>query len=525
MNNLSQLWQSTEELIAQGNYENAIAELNKIKKYSNILQPEELIELKKTFIETYEKNGNLNKAILLCRSLVYTNDRELKRWVQDKLKALNNLALSSELIGSEEYRNYPTVSDNNIEISIKTVQEFKEFARENILETLIIFEKRRTIAIISIIIATIIFLIAIYYILQGFSLFKYILSDDMKFGYQYGFKLLILLIISLIFTVGCWIAFIQATIFFYSNGFRRKVIEPILSFIAPRNQLLYLQKVNIGNRMYFNIPLINISVNNSNFFAQSSEVPYYIEQEDYVQGKINNVNLCWSKASIQKFVGYDWLGIVNSLDIIDRQLGITNPLLKILVKLLSLPIKIFILLLIPLAFLSSIFHPIILNHFLNHFKSQLSLGKKTIFYGLFFEANFPKNFRGQTLLISNNFRDKVNDFRQSNESLVKLEDPEFNRIFCVYSTNQIEARYILSTNLMRTLVDFYHQVKRPIKISFNQGKIYIAIAYDYDIFEPRLFQSMLSFAPLQEYFETLQFMLSITQKLNLNRQIWGKISN
>ena len=519
MNDLLQIWQATEELIAQGNYHDAIAELNKIKKYSSHLQPEELVRLKKTFIKLYEKNGKINQAKLLCNSLSHTNNQELKRWVKDKLESLNNSVLSSESISHQKSNNSSEVTDNNLDISAKTVQDFKEFARDNILETLRIFEKKRTVAIISIIVATIIFLVTIYYILQGVKLFEYIPSYNIKF------KLLIVIIIGLIFTTGCWITFIQSTIFFYSNGFRRKVIEPILYFISPCYQLVYFHKANTRNMMYSNRPLINVSINNSNLFSQDSEVPYYIEQEDCVQGKINDVHISWSKVSIAKIAGYDYLGIVKSLDIIDRQLGITNNILKILVQLLLLPIKSFVLLLIPFVFLLSIISPVIFNHVLNHFKSQLTLGKKVTFNGLFFEASFPKNFRGQTFLMTNNLISiKLHDFGQSDKDLVRLEDREFNRIFSVYSTDQVEARYILSTNLMRSLIDFYYKVKKPIKISFNQGNIYIAIAYDYDIFEPRLFKSMLSFAPLKEYFETLQFMLNIVQELNLNRQIWGQFS-
>ena len=514
------MWKYTEELIAQGNYQGAIAELNKIKKYSSNLRPEELIRLKKKFIEVYEKDGKINQAKLLCNSLSHTNNQKLKIWAQDKLESLNNSVPDSESISHQESSNCSAFSDKNINISAKTIQDFKEFARENILETLRIFEKRRTVAIISIIVATIIFMIAIYYISQGLRLFEHIPNYNIKF------KLLIIIIIGLIFTIGYWIAFIQSTIFFYSNGFRRKVIEPILDFISPCRQLVYLHKANTSNIMDFNIPLINVSVNNSNLFGQNSETPYYIEQEDCVYGKINGVNIVWSKVSIEKIAGYDYLGIVKSLNTIDKQLGITNNILKILVGLLLLPVKLFVLLLIPLIFLFSMINPTILNHFLNHFKSQLSLGKKAIFNGLFFEASFPKNFRGQTFLTTNNLISaKFHNFGQSDKSLVRLEDLKFNRIFSVYSTDQIEARYILSTKLMRYLVDFYYKFQRPMKMSFNQGNIYIAIAYDYDIFEPRLFKSMLSFAPLKEYFETLQFMLNIAQELNLNRQIWGREEN
>jgi tetratricopeptide (TPR) repeat protein len=51
---------------------------------------------------------------------------------------------------------------------------------------------------------------------------------------------------------------------------------------------------------------------------------------------------------------------------------------------------------------------------------------------------------------------------------------------------------------------------------------YIAIAYDYNLFEPKLFESMLSFKPLKEYFENFQLMIGVVEDLKLNRSIWSK---
>jgi Protein of unknown function (DUF3137) len=50
----------------------------------------------------------------------------------------------------------------------------------------------------------------------------------------------------------------------------------------------------------------------------------------------------------------------------------------------------------------------------------------------------------------------------------------------------------------------------------------VAIAYEEDLFEPKLFKSMLDLRPMQEYFEILQLMLGIVDDLNLNQRIWTK---
>ncbi|WP_242049201.1 DUF3137 domain-containing protein [Aulosira sp. FACHB-615] len=75
---------------------------------------------------------------------------------------------------------------------------------------------------------------------------------------------------------------------------------------------------------------------------------------------------------------------------------------------------------------------------------------------------------------------------------------------------------------MTKLVQFRKRAKKNIYVSFVQNMIYIAIEYADDIFEPKLFKKMLSFAPMREYFETINLMLDIVEDLNLNRHIWGK---
>jgi hypothetical protein len=111
--------------------------------------------------------------------------------------------------------------------------------------------------------------------------------------------------------------------------------------------------------------------------------------------------------------------------------------------------------------------------------------------------------------------------KQHANELIKLEDPEFERLFAVYGTDQIEARYILSTSLMQRLVELQKKVQRELRVSFVDDNVYIAISSkNKNLFEPRIFRSLVNFQPILEYFETLQMMIGIVEDLNLNRRIW-----
>ena len=153
----------------------------------------------------------------------------------------------------------------------------------------------------------------------------------------------------------------------------------------------------------------------------------------------------------------------------------------------------------------------------------------TIFKGLFFIADFSKHFKGKTFILP----DKAERFlgglgamfqswNKTRGQLIKLEDPEFEKYFVVYGSDQIEARYILSTSLMKRIVDFKKKTGKSIYFSFIATKIFVAIPYRRNLFEPRIFRTILDFTPIQQYFEDLQLAVGIVDDLNLNTRIWGK---
>ncbi len=153
-----------------------------------------------------------------------------------------------------------------------------------------------------------------------------------------------------------------------------------------------------------------------------------------------------------------------------------------------------------------------------------------IFEGLFFVADFNKHFNGKTIVLPDtaerifgHIGKMFQSWNITRAELIKLEDIEFEELFAVYGDDQVEARYILSTSLMKRIVDFKEKSNRPIYLSFVGSKIYVAISCNKSLFEPRgVFKTILDFSLIQEYFEDLTLATGLVEDLNLNTRIWSK---
>jgi uncharacterized protein DUF3137 len=152
-----------------------------------------------------------------------------------------------------------------------------------------------------------------------------------------------------------------------------------------------------------------------------------------------------------------------------------------------------------------------------------------VFKGLFFIGDFHKEFLGETFILPDLSEKHIGYLSQVFQSLnkyhgqlVKLEDPEFERQFAVYSSDQIESRYILSTSLIKRITDFQRKANKKILLSFVGSKIFMAVPYDKNLFEPRVNKTLLDYNTIERYFEDLQLMIGIVEDLNLNTRIWDK---
>ncbi|MBN1158215.1 MAG: DUF3137 domain-containing protein [Bacteroidales bacterium] len=165
--------------------------------------------------------------------------------------------------------------------------------------------------------------------------------------------------------------------------------------------------------------------------------------------------------------------------------------------------------------------------------SGSSSGKKEdysiIFKGLFIIADFNKHFRTQTVVLPDTAERLFGKFGQTLQSiapvrgdLIRLEDPVFEKEFCVYGDDQIEARYILTPALMQRIVIFKRKWNTTVYLSFRDSKVTIAIRMNKNLFETRLFKSVADYAFMEDNLRFLTLLTEIVEDLNLNTRIWTK---
>lgn len=140
-----------------------------------------------------------------------------------------------------------------------------------------------------------------------------------------------------------------------------------------------------------------------------------------------------------------------------------------------------------------------------------------IFRGFLFVADFNKDFRGRTVLT----RDSLFHFSTRGER-ARLEDPDFEKRFDVFTTDQIEARYILSPSLMKRITELDEALGGRITLSFYNSSLVVAIPDYSNHFEASLWRTLLNKPYFERECDLIVQLVGIVDDLNLNLRIWTK---
>jgi hypothetical protein len=153
----------------------------------------------------------------------------------------------------------------------------------------------------------------------------------------------------------------------------------------------------------------------------------------------------------------------------------------------------------------------------------------TVFKGLYFIADFNKEFRTHVVALPDNLTglfgglgtmlQKMNFVRGK---LVKLEDPDFEKAFVVYGEDDIETRYILTPALMRRMLDLRAKFPGRHHYAFIGSQVHLAVSSGKNFFEPRIFASALDEAAVRLFYTDLALITGIVEDLDLNTRIWTK---
>ena len=155
----------------------------------------------------------------------------------------------------------------------------------------------------------------------------------------------------------------------------------------------------------------------------------------------------------------------------------------------------------------------------------------TIFKGLLLIADFHKDFQGRTFVLPDNaekafgnvgrFFQKMGGRRETN--LIRLEDPEFEQAFAVYSTDEVEARYILSTAMLRRILDLRERFGKDVRLGFKDSCLTLAVPHGESYLEPNTSRPATDTSQVSGMLFELKFFLDTIEELDLNTRIWSKV--
>ncbi|MFI3242088.1 MAG: DUF3137 domain-containing protein [Alphaproteobacteria bacterium] len=153
-------------------------------------------------------------------------------------------------------------------------------------------------------------------------------------------------------------------------------------------------------------------------------------------------------------------------------------------------------------------------------RTNKGVRRNTLFRGVFVSLEMNKNFEGQTI----GLKDKgiLNSFNKPKGfENVKLEDTTFEKIWEIYSDNQIEARYLLTTAFMDRLLKVKTLFNgKSLTFSFFDNILFLAIDMRKDMFETSsLFKSTANKQHINETLEQFLSIMAIVDILKLNQRI------
>lgn len=139
------------------------------------------------------------------------------------------------------------------------------------------------------------------------------------------------------------------------------------------------------------------------------------------------------------------------------------------------------------------------------------------FYGRWLIFEFKKNFSSHLQVVGSH----IKNYRIASENKyeIKLESDSFNKAFKVYGQDELEARYILTPDIMERMEALSKKHHGKILFGFAGNQLHIAIADGNDAFEPPAINKPLDeAAELAKVSEEIKVITDIVDHLKLNRK-------
>jgi len=152
-----------------------------------------------------------------------------------------------------------------------------------------------------------------------------------------------------------------------------------------------------------------------------------------------------------------------------------------------------------------------------------------IFSGLVVQLDFNKNFRGHTVVVPDTEAQILGGLfgeseRRKSKSIVRLENPDFEKQFAVYSSDDQEARYLITPKLMELILEAQALLGAQLRLCFMNSNLWVTVPQDKDRFDVSLFSGTVTpESVLGDFVEVVALAERLVDTLELETRIWSNV--
>jgi len=151
-----------------------------------------------------------------------------------------------------------------------------------------------------------------------------------------------------------------------------------------------------------------------------------------------------------------------------------------------------------------------------------------VFSGLVVQLDFNKNFRGHTVVVPDSEAQILGGLfgeseKRKSKGIVRLENPDFEKQFAVYSSDDQEARYLITPKLMELIMEAQALLGSQLRLCFMSSNLWVTVPQDKDRFDVGLFSGTVTpESVLGDFIEVVALAERLVDTLDLETRIWTK---